>query len=103
MVGVVIFALIRARHTKAVSKIAGWRTLVAGFILIFFGTLIDITDNFEELNRFVIVGNTEIQAFLEKVIGYLLGFLLLAFGGGYRSSSNMRSWLERNLRCKKNG
>ena len=80
VVGAVIFALLRARHTKAVSRIAGWWTLVAGFILIFFGTLIDITDNFEELNRFVIVGDTGVQAFLEKVIGYLLGFLLLAFG-----------------------
>ena len=53
---------------------------MVGFILIFFGTLIDITDNFEELNRFVIVGDTEIQALLEKLVGYLLGFLLVALG-----------------------
>ena len=80
VVGGVILAFFRARHTKAVSRIAGWRTLMSGVFLIFFGSLIDITDNFENLNRFVIVGDTEIQAFLEKVVGYLLGFLLLALG-----------------------
>ncbi len=80
VVGLVILAFLRARHTTGVSKIRGWRVLLAGFVLIFFGTLIDITDNFEELNRFVIVGDTKIQAFLEKVFGYLLGFLLVALG-----------------------
>jgi len=80
VVGGVIIVFLRVRRTKAVTQIEGWWTLVAGFILIFFGTLIDITDNFEELGRFVIIGNTEIQAFLEKVVGYLLGFLLLAIG-----------------------
>ncbi len=80
VIGGVILTLLRARQIKAVSNISGWRALVAGFVLIFFGTLIDITDNFEELNRFIIVGDTEIQAFLEKVVGYLLGFLLLALG-----------------------
>jgi hypothetical protein len=80
VVGGVVLVFLRARHTKEVSQIKGWWTLVNGFILIFFGTLIDITDNFEELNRFVIIGDTDIQAFLEKVVGYLLGFLLLAVG-----------------------
>ncbi len=76
----IILSLLRARHAKEVSKISGWRTLMVGFVLIFFGTLIDITDNFERLNRFVIIGDTGVQAFLEKIVGYLLGFLLLAIG-----------------------
>lgn len=80
VVGGVIFALMRARHSEKISKICGWRTMLTGFALVFFGTLIDITDNFEELNRFVIIGDTDVQAFLEKVVGYLLGFLLLALG-----------------------
>ena len=80
VVGGIILTLLRARHAKEISKISGWRILMAGFVLIFFGTVIDITDNFEELNRFLIVGDTEIQAFLEKVVGYLLGFLLVALG-----------------------
>lgn len=80
VIGALILALTGASRAKAISRLSGWRPIVAGFILIFFGTVIDITDNFEELNRFVIVGNTEIQAFLEKVVGYLLGFLLLTLG-----------------------
>ncbi len=85
MVGGVIISLLKAHPAKEVSQKSGWRYILAGFSLIFFGTLIDITDNFEELNRFVIIGDTEIQAFLEKVVGYLLGFLLLAIG--------IRQWL----------
>lgn len=85
LVGGVIFSLLKAQHVKGISQISGWRYIVAGFCLIFFGTLIDITDNFDELNQFVIIGDTEVQAFLEKVVGYLLGFLLLAIG--------IRKWL----------
>ncbi|WP_299012932.1 hypothetical protein [uncultured Photobacterium sp.] len=85
MVGGIIFSLLKAQQTKELSQISGWRTIVAGFAFIFFGTLIDITDNFEELNQFVIIGDTETQAFLEKGVGYLLGFMLLAIG--------IRKWL----------
>lgn len=85
LVGGVIFSLLKAQQVKEVSQISGWRYIVAGFYLIFFGTLIDITDNFDELNRFVVIGDTEVQAFLEKVVGYLMGFLLLALG--------IRKWL----------
>tara|TARA_Y100000031_G_scaffold24862_1_gene26690 strand:+ start:282 stop:671 length:390 start_codon:yes stop_codon:yes gene_type:complete len=42
--------------------------------------LIDITDNFPNLNRFIIIGDTEYQAFIEKFIGYFLGFFFLAIG-----------------------
>lgn len=80
VVGGIIISLLRVRHAKEISKIRGWRTLVAGFFFILFGTLIDITDNFEELGRFVIIGDTPVQAFLEKIVGYLFGFLLLAIG-----------------------
>ncbi len=59
---------------------AGWRLVQAGFALILFGTLLDITDNFEALNVYVVVGNTAVEAFLEKVVGYLIGFILLAAG-----------------------
>lgn len=85
LVGGVIISLLKAQSAKEVSQIGGWRYIVAGFCLIFFGTLIDITDNFDQLNQFVIIGDTEAQAFLEKVVGYLMGFLLLALG--------IRKWL----------
>jgi len=80
VVGVLLLVLFRARGNKVISEIGGWRCLVGGFMLLFFGTLIDITDNYEELNQFIIIGDTVFQAFLEKVVGYLFGFILLAFG-----------------------
>jgi hypothetical protein len=64
----------------AAAKIRGWIFLRLGFGLVFFGMLIDITDNFPALNRYVVIGDTVYQAFLEKVAGYLLGFLFLALG-----------------------
>ena len=54
--------------------------MIAGFGLLLFGSLIDITDNFENLNKFIIIGDTEIQAFLEKFVGYLGEFVALAVG-----------------------
>ncbi len=58
----------------------GWLYILAGFGLILFGMFIDITDNFPDLNKYVIIGDTQFQAFLEKVIGYLMGFSFLAIG-----------------------
>jgi len=58
----------------------GWQFIKLGFALVLFGSLLDLTDNFEALNRFVVIGNTSTEAFLEKIIGYLGGFLLISFG-----------------------
>jgi len=58
----------------------GWRLIVVGFGLLLFGSLLDITDNFESLNSYVVIGDTETEAFLEKVIGFLGGFLLIGIG-----------------------
>lgn len=58
----------------------GWFFAIGGLTLIFLGSVIDITDNFESLNRYVVIGDTEVQAFLEKVVGSLLGFTLLTIG-----------------------
>lgn len=58
----------------------GWSQILIGFGLVFFGTVLDITDNFEALNPLVVVGDTEVEAFLEKVVGYLLGFVVLFVG-----------------------
>lgn len=80
VVGLILSALIYGERSSEIHKVQGWQTLLFGFALIFFGTLIDITDNFTALNRFLIVGDTPAQAFLEKVVGYLLGFILIAFG-----------------------
>jgi len=80
VVGWLVLVLFKARHSRRIIGVDGWRFLFAGFLLLFFGSVIDVTDNFPSLNRFVIIGDTETEAFLEKVVGYLLGYVLLAFG-----------------------
>ncbi len=58
----------------------GWLFVKLGFLLVLFGAFVDITDNFDSLNWVVIIGDTPIQAFLEKVVGYLGGFIMIAIG-----------------------
>ena len=58
----------------------GWFYVVAGFALMLFGGIVDITDNFESLNKYIVISDTEAEAMLEKVVGFLLGSSLLAFG-----------------------
>ncbi|MDH5299491.1 MAG: response regulator [Desulfobulbaceae bacterium] len=88
----IFLSLKRAGGNEAIRRAPGWRWIIAGFGLILFGTLIDITDNFPELNRFVVVGDTPWEAWLEKVVGYLAGFALLAVG--------FRQWMPAVARFK---
>lgn len=73
------FLLWRGRRDRLGSQ-RGWRLLVIGFALILMGEVLDITDNFERLNRFVLIGDTETEALLEKVAGYLIGGFFLFLG-----------------------
>ena len=63
-----------------IGRRGGWTAIITGFGLILFGGILDITDNFDSLNRFVIIGDTRVEALLEKVLGFLLGFCFLAMG-----------------------
>ena len=56
------------------------RPMLAGFGLLFLASLLDVSDNFPALNSLVFVGDTPLESFLEKVIGYLLGTLLIFIG-----------------------
>ena len=58
----------------------GWNLIVSGFGLLLFGSILDISDNFESLNFLVVVGDTEVEAFLEKFVGFLGGFVVVAMG-----------------------
>ena len=58
----------------------GWNLIILGFGLLLFGSLLDISDNFDALNPLIVVGDTEVEAFLEKFVGFLGGFVLLAIG-----------------------
>jgi PAS domain S-box-containing protein len=80
VVFVIFFYLWWVGNREHISKQTGWGFIMSGFGLVLFGMLIDITDEFPGLDKYVIIGDTEIQAFLEKVVGYLVGFLLLSIG-----------------------
>ncbi|HEY9163953.1 MAG TPA: sensor domain-containing diguanylate cyclase [Magnetovibrio sp.] len=80
--GLFAYVLITGRRTGQ-ALLKGWSLLLWGFGLLLFASVLDITDNFPQLNAFVIVGDTHVQAFLEKVVGYLGGFVLI-FGGFMR-------------------
>ncbi len=80
VVGSVFFLMILRWKTPELSKIGGWNQLVFGFALLFFGAAIDFTDNFPELNKWIVIGETPVQVFLEEMVGYLLGSFLLAIG-----------------------
>ncbi len=80
LLAVILIGLIYAGRTRQSLHQPGWRVILAGFALLLFGCVLDISDNFESLNRFVVVGDTEVEAILEKVVGFLGGFILLALG-----------------------
>ena len=74
-----IYLILTGKHAK-IQKQKGWTYIIIGFGLILFGSIIDITDNFEYLNKYIIIGDTEYQAFLEKIVGYSFGYFFLALG-----------------------
>lgn len=79
LLGIVIVLWNKGRSSFELTR-KGWNYIIAGFGLHFIGSLVDITDNFEELNRFVIIGDTPAEAFLVSFVCYLGGFALLAVG-----------------------
>jgi len=58
----------------------GWNLIISGFGLLLFGSFLDISDNFESLNFLIVIGDTEFEAFLEKFVGFLGGFVVIAVG-----------------------
>ena len=76
-----IFLYLRSlRRKEDVRFRKGWIFIPIGFGLIFFGSLLDITDDFPSLNKYVVIGNTRYEEFFEEVIGYLFGFVFVAIG-----------------------
>ena len=90
VVGVILVLILSNGTLRRTCNKKGCNYIIWGFMLIFFGTLIDITDNFPELNRFYVIGDTPVEAFLEKVVGFLLGFILVFLG--------FREWLPELVR-----
>ena len=80
IMGAIVGYLLWIGGKEKLGRQGGWSYIISGFGLILFGGIIDITDNFDSLNKYVIIGDTQAEALLEKVVGFLLGFCLLAVG-----------------------
>jgi len=76
-----VFLYLRSLRRKEDVRIhKGWIFVPIGFGLILFGSLLDITDNFPSLNKYVLIGDTKYEEFLEEVIGYFFGFVFVGIG-----------------------
>ena len=75
----IVAYLLRFYRDKDIKRQSGRGLIVWGFLLMACGALLDITDNFDELNRLLIVGDTGPQALLEGLF-YLSGIGCLAMG-----------------------
>ncbi|MBF0447696.1 MAG: PAS domain S-box protein [Magnetococcales bacterium] len=80
VVAYLLYTLIRAGEERKHFPHNGWSLIRAGFGLLLFGSLIDLTDNFESLSDYLLIGNTDVEAVLEKMVGYVGGFILIAIG-----------------------
>jgi len=79
LIGIFLF-LLKAGRNRFESHRRGWNLIVLGFGLLVFGSILDIIDNFDSLNQFVVIGDTDAESFLEKFVGFLGGFVFIAVG-----------------------
>jgi diguanylate cyclase (GGDEF)-like protein len=77
---IILWVLTYNMGLKSALELPGSRFILAGFALFFLGMLLDITDNFPALNHFVVIGNTQTEAFLEKVVGTSFGLVFMSIG-----------------------
>ncbi len=77
---VIILYLWKVGRDRAELSRKGWRLILGGFLLLLFGSVLDITDHSTFFKGFIVVGDARVEAFLEKIVGYVGGFVLLAVG-----------------------
>lgn len=80
IIALILFYIWRIGKKRSLNSLPGWGLILSGWSLILFGSALDITDNFDSLNWLMVVGDTEVQAFLEKFVGFLIGYILLFIG-----------------------
>jgi hypothetical protein len=77
----VIFLYLRSIRGKEPPHLRNvWIFFIIGFGLLFLGGLLNIADNFPTLTRYLSFGRHHYADFLEKVVGYVFGFLFLGIG-----------------------
>ena len=80
IIALILFFIWKIGKERSLNLQKGWGYIIYGWSFILFGSALDITDNFESLNWLIIVGDTEVEAFLEKFVGLLVGYILLFIG-----------------------
>jgi len=80
IVAAILFYLIITGRRGNIQGQKGWRFILAGFSLIFFGLVISILDQIDFSDNLFFWLITQHQNFLERTVGYTLGFLLLGTG-----------------------
>ena len=80
VIALILLFIWKIGKERSLDSQKGWGFIISGWSLILFGSVLDITDNFESLNWLIIVGDTEVEAFLEKFVGLLIGYIMLFIG-----------------------
>lgn len=93
IVGLIVLYLLLTGRREELRTQKGWPCILTGFVLLLFGMIIDLMDNFPALNKYIIISDTGYKAFLEKAVGYLGGVILLAIG--------FRKWIPTVIALKK--
>lgn len=82
-IAVLLYNVIRNKiRTVSSADNNGWRMILFGISFVLLGSILDTTKNFEFLNRFIIIGDTEYSNIFKTIFGYLPGIGLTAFGFG---------------------
>jgi diguanylate cyclase (GGDEF)-like protein len=80
LTSVIFYTIFHGTRHPLIQNQPGINHITIGFGLLLFSSFIDITDNFPTLNFLVLIGDTGLQAFLEKAVGTTLGLFLLSWG-----------------------
>lgn len=80
LTSVIFYTIFHGTRHPLIQNQPGINHITIGFGLLLFSSFIDITDNFPTLNFLVLIGDTELQAFLEKAVGTTLGLFFLSWG-----------------------
>lgn len=75
-----LLSLILIGRKEKIYRQKGWRLIISGLTFVLFGLSIDIIAYIPDLNRLLYIGGVSCHAFLEKVVGYLLGLAMLTLG-----------------------
>ncbi|MFP6759427.1 MAG: hypothetical protein VCC99_14605 [Alphaproteobacteria bacterium] len=102
----IMLILWRASRDQHATDHRGWKFIFAGLGLLLFGSVLDIADNFENLNNSVVIADTNARTVLGNLVGFTGGCVVLGWGlllwvpryGGLSSEIAQRKLMESAMR-----